>query len=76
MWSIQGVEINGGFLPGVNLNLTEGLTCIIGPRGSGKPNGFKSGNNSSGEHARSHPDAPGTLNFLIANRCVFASFGV
>lgn len=35
-WSIRSVEINGGFLPGLSLNLPTGLVCIIGPRGSGK----------------------------------------
>jgi recombinational DNA repair ATPase RecF len=36
MWAIQSIEINGGFLPGVTVELPDGLTCIIGPRGSGK----------------------------------------
>jgi energy-coupling factor transporter ATP-binding protein EcfA2 len=36
MWAIKSIEINGGFLPGVTLELPDGLTCIIGPRGSGK----------------------------------------
>jgi energy-coupling factor transporter ATP-binding protein EcfA2 len=36
MWTIQQVEINGGFLPGLTTPLPNGLTCIIGPRGSGK----------------------------------------
>ena len=36
MWLVEKIEINGGFLPGVNVNIPPGLTCIIGPRGSGK----------------------------------------
>jgi energy-coupling factor transporter ATP-binding protein EcfA2 len=36
MWAIKSIEINGGFLPGVTVELPDGLTCIIGPRGSGK----------------------------------------
>jgi energy-coupling factor transporter ATP-binding protein EcfA2 len=36
MWTIDQVEINGGFLPGLKLALPRGLICIIGPRGSGK----------------------------------------
>ena len=36
MWTIQQVEINGGFLPGLKTPLPNGLICIIGPRGSGK----------------------------------------
>ncbi len=36
MWTIQQIEINGGFLPGLTTPLPNGLTCIIGPRGSGK----------------------------------------
>lgn len=36
MWTIDRVEISGGFLPGLKLELPPGLTCIIGPRGSGK----------------------------------------
>jgi energy-coupling factor transporter ATP-binding protein EcfA2 len=36
MWHIEKIEINGGFLPGLNVNVPRGLTCIIGPRGSGK----------------------------------------
>jgi energy-coupling factor transporter ATP-binding protein EcfA2 len=36
MWTIEQLEINGGFLPGLKLALPRGLTCIIGPRGSGK----------------------------------------
>jgi len=35
-WTLESIEISGGFLPGVNLTLPAGLTCIIGPRGSGK----------------------------------------
>jgi len=36
MWTIEQVEINGGFLPGLKTTLPQGLICIIGPRGSGK----------------------------------------
>jgi DNA repair exonuclease SbcCD ATPase subunit len=36
MWTIEKVEINGGFLPKFNLVFPSGLICIIGPRGSGK----------------------------------------
>jgi energy-coupling factor transporter ATP-binding protein EcfA2 len=36
MWTIDRLEINGGFLPGLKLTLPPGLVCIIGPRGSGK----------------------------------------
>jgi energy-coupling factor transporter ATP-binding protein EcfA2 len=36
MWTIQQIEINGGFLPGLKIPLPNGLICIIGPRGSGK----------------------------------------
>jgi energy-coupling factor transporter ATP-binding protein EcfA2 len=36
MWFVEKIEINGGFLPGLKINLPQGLTCIIGPRGSGK----------------------------------------
>jgi len=36
MWSIDHIEINGGFLPGLQRVLPAGLICIIGPRGSGK----------------------------------------
>jgi predicted ATPase len=35
-WSLDLIEINGGFLPGLSLEFPTGLTCIIGPRGSGK----------------------------------------
>lgn len=35
-WFLDSIEINGGFLPGFSLKLPRGLTCIIGPRGSGK----------------------------------------
>jgi energy-coupling factor transporter ATP-binding protein EcfA2 len=35
-WFLKSVEINGGFLPGFSLSLPTGLTCVIGPRGSGK----------------------------------------
>src|SRR5258708_36678597 len=36
MWTIERLEINGGFLPGLKAMLPAGLICIIGPRGSGK----------------------------------------
>lgn len=36
MWTIDQIEINGGFLPGLKTALPKGLICIIGPRGSGK----------------------------------------
>jgi energy-coupling factor transporter ATP-binding protein EcfA2 len=36
MWLVEKIEINGGFLPGLRVNIPRGLTCIIGPRGSGK----------------------------------------
>jgi energy-coupling factor transporter ATP-binding protein EcfA2 len=36
MWTIEQIEINGGFLPGLKTALPAGLICIIGPRGSGK----------------------------------------
>ncbi len=36
MWTINQIEINGGFLPGLKTALPNGLICIIGPRGSGK----------------------------------------
>ena len=36
MWTIDQIEINGGFLPGLRLTFPHGLICIIGPRGSGK----------------------------------------
>lgn len=36
MWTIEHIEINGGFLPGLKTALPAGLICIIGPRGSGK----------------------------------------
>lgn len=35
-WSLRSVQIAGGFLGGLKLELPPGLTCIIGPRGSGK----------------------------------------
>src|SRR5437879_3374678 len=35
-WFLDSIEVNGGFLPGFALSLPRGLTCIIGPRGSGK----------------------------------------
>jgi DNA repair exonuclease SbcCD ATPase subunit len=36
MWVLEKIEISGGFLPGLSVNLPQGLTCIIGARGSGK----------------------------------------
>jgi DNA repair exonuclease SbcCD ATPase subunit len=36
MWLVEKIEISGGFLPGLSINLPRGLTCIIGARGSGK----------------------------------------
>jgi len=36
MWLLEKIEISGGFLPGLSVNIPEGLTCIIGARGSGK----------------------------------------
>jgi energy-coupling factor transporter ATP-binding protein EcfA2 len=36
MWTIEQLEMNGGFLPGLKTVLPPGLICIIGPRGSGK----------------------------------------
>ena len=33
---IRSVEIIGGFMDGVRLNLADGLTCLIGGRGTGK----------------------------------------
>lgn len=36
MWFIEKVEISGGFLPGLSVDIPRGLTCIIGARGSGK----------------------------------------
>jgi len=36
MWTIEQIEINGGFLPGLKTGFPHGLICIIGPRGSGK----------------------------------------
>lgn len=35
-WFLKTIEISGGFLPGFSLSLPPGLTCVIGPRGSGK----------------------------------------
>lgn len=35
-WSLNSIEICGGFLEGVRLHFPVGLTCVIGPRGSGK----------------------------------------
>jgi len=36
MWLVEKIEISGGFLPGLSINVPPGLTCIIGARGSGK----------------------------------------
>src|SRR5215471_3485737 len=36
MWVVERIEISGGFLPGLSIDLPQGLTCIIGARGSGK----------------------------------------
>src|SRR6516162_6222683 len=36
MWVVEKIEVSGGFLPGLNVQLPQGLTCIIGARGSGK----------------------------------------
>jgi energy-coupling factor transporter ATP-binding protein EcfA2 len=36
MWVVEKIEISGGFLPGLCINIPPGLTCIIGARGSGK----------------------------------------
>ena len=39
-WDVCGISrrsrLTAGFLPGLNVNLPRGLTCIIGPRGTGK----------------------------------------
>lgn len=35
-WFLESIEINGGFLPGFSTHFPKGLTCVIGPRGSGK----------------------------------------
>lgn len=35
-WFLESLDVNGGYLPGLSLTLPQGLTCIIGPRGSGK----------------------------------------
>lgn len=35
-WFVDSIEVNGGFLAGLSLEFPRGLTCIIGPRGSGK----------------------------------------
>jgi hypothetical protein len=36
MWVIEKIETSGGFLPGLSVQIPQGLTCIIGARGSGK----------------------------------------
>ena len=33
---IRSISVNGGFLDGTRLELSEGLNCIIGARGTGK----------------------------------------
>src|SRR5580693_4072513 len=35
MWVIEKIEISGGFLPGLSVNIPQGLTCIIVARGTG-----------------------------------------
>lgn len=35
-WFVESIDVNGGFLAGLSLAFPRGLTCIIGPRGSGK----------------------------------------
>lgn len=35
-WFLESIEVNGGFLPGFSTHFPKGLTCVIGPRGSGK----------------------------------------
>jgi energy-coupling factor transporter ATP-binding protein EcfA2 len=35
-WFLNKVDIVGGFLSGLSMELPRGLVCIIGPRGSGK----------------------------------------
>lgn len=35
-WHLKTVEISGGFLTDLRLDMPTGLICIIGPRGSGK----------------------------------------
>ena len=30
MWLVEKIEISGGFLPGLSVNIPRGLTCIIG----------------------------------------------
>lgn len=35
-WFLKSIEIRGGFLEAVSIELPDGFTCIIGPRGSGK----------------------------------------
>src|ERR1700730_7917053 len=36
MWVIEKIEISGGFLPGLSVNISQGLTCIMGAGGMGK----------------------------------------
>jgi energy-coupling factor transporter ATP-binding protein EcfA2 len=36
MWLVEKIEISGGFLSGLSVDIPRGLTCIIGARGSGK----------------------------------------
>jgi ABC-type lipoprotein export system ATPase subunit len=35
-WYLNKIEVLGGFLSGLSLELPKGLVCVIGPRGSGK----------------------------------------
>lgn len=35
-WFVESIDVSGGFLAGLSLTFPRGLTCIIGPRGSGK----------------------------------------
>lgn len=35
-WYFSKIEVLGGFLNGLSLELPKGLVCVIGPRGSGK----------------------------------------
>lgn len=33
---LKSVAITGGFLDGMTIDFTDGLNCLIGPRGTGK----------------------------------------